>query len=174
MQIVPATVQHSTLLANLGRQTFVDAFGKDNNEADLNEYVDQAFNESTIRQELRDPNATFYIAYEDKIPVGYLKLRKGRGPDQLRAKRVLELQRIYVHQHAIGRGVGARLMQTAITQALRRNAEVLWLGVWEHNPTAMAFYRKWGFRVFGSYTFYVGQDPQTDLLMQKDLSHESI
>ena len=173
IHILPATTQQSLALARLARETFVDAFGKDNDKVNLNEYVTQAFSDSTIRQELTDPAADFYLAYEGEAPLGYLKLRKGEGPDQLRGQCVLELQRIYVHQHAIGRGIGAQLMKTAITSARQQNADTLWLGVWEHNPTAITFYQKWGFSIFGSHLFHMGHDPQTDLLMQA-MIHPSV
>lgn len=172
IHIAPATSHDSTLLTTLSRQTFVDAFGKDNDEADLKAYVEQAFSEPTIRQELSDPNASFYIAYQDDNPIGYLKLRRGKVPDQLQDQWALELQRIYVHQYALGQGVGARLMQTAIDYAQKCHYQVLWLGVWEHNPSAIAFYQKWGFKKFGSHTFMIGQDAQTDWLMQKQLVEE--
>jgi ribosomal protein S18 acetylase RimI-like enzyme len=38
----------------------------------------------------------------------------------------------------------------------------LWLGVWERNPRAIAFYAKSGFVDIGSHDFFVGADRQTD------------
>ena len=46
----------------------------------------------------------------------------------------------------------------------------MWLGVWEFNPRAQAFYEKYGFYEVGRHIFQLGSDPQTDLLMQKDLN----
>jgi ribosomal protein S18 acetylase RimI-like enzyme len=45
----------------------------------------------------------------------------------------------------------------------------MWLGVWEYNPRAQRFYEKNGFRIVGSHVFLLGEDPQTDLLMQREL-----
>ena len=163
VHIIPAAAQHSAVLASLSQQTFVDAFGKDNNPADLNAYVSQAFSKATIRQELLDPSCSFYLAYLHEEPIGYLKLRQGSTPRALQDRKALELQRIYVQQRAVGRGIGARLMQTAIDYARQAGHRVLWLGVWERNPSAIAFYRKWGFAKFGTHTFMIGQDAQTDL-----------
>jgi GNAT superfamily N-acetyltransferase len=44
-----------------------------------------------------------------------------------------------------------------------------WLGVWERNPRANAFYRKVGFTDVGSHVFMVGTDPQTDRIMVRHL-----
>jgi RimJ/RimL family protein N-acetyltransferase len=45
----------------------------------------------------------------------------------------------------------------------------LWLGVWERNPRAIAFYEKCGFRDVGSHDFWVGNDCQTDRIMVTEL-----
>ncbi|GMS48098.1 hypothetical protein NUITMVRE34_13780 [Enterococcus gallinarum] len=45
----------------------------------------------------------------------------------------------------------------------------LWLGVWEHNANALAFYNKMGFRRVGSHSFFMGDDEQTDYLMEKQI-----
>ena len=38
----------------------------------------------------------------------------------------------------------------------------MWLGVWERNERAKAFYARQGFRQVGRQIFVVGSDPQTD------------
>lgn len=50
---------------------------------------------------------------------------------------------------------------------MQLDADVVWLGVWEHNPCALAFYRKWQFEVAGEHVFRLGDDPQRDLLMRR-------
>jgi ribosomal protein S18 acetylase RimI-like enzyme len=45
----------------------------------------------------------------------------------------------------------------------------LWLGVWERNLRALAFYRKWRFDVVGEQIFELGDDPQRDLTMRRDV-----
>jgi ribosomal protein S18 acetylase RimI-like enzyme len=37
--------------------------------------------------------------------------------------------------------------------------------VWEHNPKAIAFYRKFGFETVGDHTFMLGLDRQRDIVM---------
>lgn len=101
--------------------------------------------------------------------IGYLKLRWGSTPRALQGSKALELQRIYVQQRAIGQGIGARSMQTAVDHAHQAAYHILWLGVWEHNPAAITFYQIWGFTKFGTHTFMIGQDAQTNWLMQKSI-----
>ncbi|MEQ9442312.1 MAG: arsenic resistance N-acetyltransferase ArsN2 [Cyclobacteriaceae bacterium] len=169
IEIKPAAPPDATQLTSLGRQTFVDAFEKDNNPQDFWAYVDKAFDETTVQQELADPQSAFFMAYAQGEAVGYLKLRSSHTPDQLEGAKALEIQRIYVQQSAIGKGIGAQLLQTALRYAQANSYTTVWLGVWEHNPRAIAFYQKWGFQLFGSHRFMMGNDPQTDLLMKRDI-----
>ncbi|HEX7807692.1 MAG TPA: GNAT family N-acetyltransferase, partial [Thermoanaerobaculia bacterium] len=53
--------------------------------------------------------------------------------------------------------------------ARNANVQSVWLGVWEHNPRAIAFYEKCGFRITGKHPFLLGSDLQTDLVMTREL-----
>ena len=44
-----------------------------------------------------------------------------------------------------------------------------WLGVWERNPRAIAFYGKSGFIEVGSHVFMDGSDAQRDLVLVSPL-----
>jgi ribosomal protein S18 acetylase RimI-like enzyme len=77
---------------------------------------------------------------------------------------------LYVSAEAIGTGVGAVLMRSSIERARDSCYESLWLGVWEHNHRAKAFYERWGFVPVGTETFLLGSDEQADVLMQLVLS----
>jgi ribosomal protein S18 acetylase RimI-like enzyme len=39
-------------------------------------------------------------------------------------------------------------MEHVLQQAAQAGCDAVWLGVWEHNPRALAFYRKWQFVPF--------------------------
>ena len=60
-------------------------------------------------------------------------------------------------------------MAAVDTTARTLGTDALWLGVWERNPRAQAFYRTCGFAVVGTHTFVVGSDPQTDHVMARPL-----
>ena len=77
--------------------------------------------------------------------------------------------RFYVDKPWQGRGLAAQLMRAVEKRALERGARELWLGVWERNERAQAFYRKHGFRQVGTQIFVVGTDPQTDHVMLREL-----
>jgi diamine N-acetyltransferase len=60
-------------------------------------------------------------------------------------------------------------MQSCLDYIQQQGCDTVWLGVWEHNPRAIAFYEKWGFEKFGAHDFLLGTDLQTDILMKKKL-----
>jgi len=47
------------------------------------------------------------------------------------------------------------------------HCDVVWLGVWEQNNRALAFYQKFGFKKTGDHIFCVGDDPQRDVILSR-------
>ena len=166
-----ASVDDARLLTDLSYATFWDAFADHPKNApdDLADYMRQAFNIGQIASELAHVNSLFFIAELDGKPAGYAKLIRGTTEHGITAARPIELSRLYSHQEFLGKGVGRDLMNACFEYAELHDHDVMWLGVWEYNPRAQAFYIKNGFREVGKHTFQLGSDPQTDLLMQKEL-----
>lgn len=164
-----AKVDDAGLLAKLGARTFSETFADNNSAADMADYLSSAFNETRQATELADPHCAFQIAEVNGVAVGYALLRSGRAPDGVSNDKPIELVRLYVSREHLGRGVGAQLMEVCIREAGQLGYHTIWLGVWEHNHRAQAFYRKWNFREVGTHIFQLGADAQTDLLMERSL-----
>src|SRR3954469_24393017 len=158
----------STLL-EMGIRTFNEAFADVNRPEDMEAYLGEAFAEEQVATEMGDPLSTFLIAESDGSPVGYAKLYRGEVPDCVTGKHPIELARLYVVRNVYGLGVGNALMNGLINIARQEGYETMWLGVWEHNERAKAFYRKHGFTEVGSHIFQLGSDAQTDLVMERRL-----
>ena len=158
-------------LTDLAYTTFWDAFAAHPKNApdDLNHYMRQAFSVEQITAELADEKSIFLLAEIDCELAGYSKLILDNVESGVTATRPVELSRLYSQQKFLGKGVGQTLMDACFERAQQDSRDVIWLGVWEYNPRAQRFYEKNGFRVVGSHTFQLGNDPQTDLLMQKEI-----
>lgn len=171
IRIRPASAVDAAILTDLAYTTFWDAFAHHPKNApdDLNHYMRQAFNIEQISAELQDENSIFLIAELESGPAGYAKIIIGSIESGVTAERPVELSRLYSHQEFLGKGVGQALMDASILRAKQEGCDVMWLGVWEFNPRAQRFYERNGFRVVGRHTFQLGSDPQTDLLMQRDV-----
>lgn len=164
-----ATVEDAPLLAELGARTFAETFAADNRPEDMTAYLASSFGRSQQAAELADPHSRVLIAEIDGVAAGYAKLHAGPPPQSVTDKKPIELVRLYVSQEWLGRGVGAALMQACISEAMEQDYRTIWLGVWEHNSRARAFYRKWKFREVGEHIFQLGDDSQRDILMERSV-----
>ncbi len=165
-----AKIDDVGLLAELGARTFSETFAADNSPADMAAYLASSFSGEQQAAELADAHSTFHIAETNGVAVGYAMLRSGSWLDGVTDDKPIELVRLYVSREHLGRGVGAALMRVCMNEASHHGHRTLWLGVWEHNHRAQAFYRKWNFHEVGTHVFQLGDDPQTDILMQRSIS----
>src|SRR5947208_1894508 len=155
------------LLTEIGARTFSETFAPDNKPEDMTAYIATSFNLAQQEMELSDSRSTFLIAEIDGVAVGYARLHAGDVSKSVEGERPIELVRLYVSAEWHGRGVGEALMRACISDAHEEGYRTLWLGVWEHNSRARAFYRKWAFHEVGEHTFQLGADRQTDILMER-------
>jgi ribosomal protein S18 acetylase RimI-like enzyme len=164
-----ASAVDAPLLAQLAARTFQETFAADNKPEDMTAYLTAAFGPEKQAAELADPRSIFFIAEANDAAAGYAQLHAGDAPPCIEGPNSIELSRIYVAKEFLGRGVGEALMRACMDEASRAGHHTIWLGVWEKNERAQAFYRKWGFQVVGQHIFQLGSDPQTDLLMARAL-----
>ena len=152
-------------LAELGARTFTQAFGADNRPEDLAAHLDEAYGEAQQRQEIEDPGFVTLLAVDGERLLGFAQLRRHAAPSGVTLADCAELYRFYLDQEVHGMGVAQQLMAEVKLAAKAMSCLNLWLGVWERNPRAIAFYAKCGFVDRGSKVFVVGADRQTDRVM---------
>jgi diamine N-acetyltransferase len=169
IKIRPANANDNVILAEFGAQAFLDSFAADNQPEDIAAYIASAFYPEKQAGELADPSAVFLIAEIGNETAGYARLKESKPPASVAGKEPIELVRIYAGKVWIGQGVGAALMNACLEEAAQRGCDTMWLGVWERNERAIAFYRKWGFVEVGTQSFQLGSDLQTDVVMQVKL-----
>ena len=157
-------------LAALAARTFSEAFGADNRPSDLAAHVEASYGVRQQTGELIDRDYITLLAEVDGELAAFAQLRRGEVPSCVRSDAAVELMRFYVDARWHGRGVAQRLMQHVREGARELGARELWLGVWERNPRAIAFYAKCGFRDVGTKDFFVGPDRQTDRVMVAQLA----
>lgn len=157
------------ILSKLSRKTFIDAFEKQNNPTDFQEYIKNAFSLSTLNDELSNLDSHFFFVYENQKLIGYFKLNEFNAQSELKEKEGIELQRIYVINEYQGRNLGAQILLKIMEIANQKKKKYIWLGVWERNLDAIRFYKKYGFIKFDTHPYYIGSDKQTDWLMLKKL-----
>jgi GNAT superfamily N-acetyltransferase len=175
--IVPTRIRHAVpadadVLAAVGARTFSDTFLPDNKREDVETYVASAFGGARQLAELRNPDVTTLLMESDDAagvysPIGYAQIHDVAAPECVTGRAPIELARFYLDRAYHGQGLAGRFMGAVLRVAEERGAHTMWLGVWEHNPRAIAFYRKQGFIDVGSHVFMLGSDPQTDRIMSR-------
>lgn len=157
------------LLIEVSKETFISTFKDSNTEENLKEYIEKAFSREKMLSEVLNENSVFYILYNEKIPVGYLKLNEGEGQSDIKDSNSIEIERIYIVKELQNKGIGKMLLDKAIEFALYKNKDYIWLGVWEKNEKAIAFYKKNDFKIISQHSFFMGEEEQLDYIMKKDL-----
>lgn len=169
IQIVACTIRDWDTLRDISYQTFDETFRPGNTHENMEAYLSQAFTEEKLKSELQNTNSEFHFIYLHDRLAGYLKVNIGDAQTEDMGRDALEIERIYIKNDFQKKGLGKQLYNKALTLARNYRCSKMWLGVWEHNPNAIEFYEKMGFKSVGKHHFVMGDDPQTDIIMEKKL-----
>lgn len=168
--IYKVSLQDVEALQAIGRVTFSQTFSEHNNAEDMEAYLKTSYAIEKLTAEINNPESEFYFAKENENIIGYLKINTGKAQTEIKNLDAFEIERIYVDQAYLGKKIGQILFQKALQLAKQKKAAYVWLGVWEENHRAIAFYKKNGFVPFDKHIFKLGNDEQTDIMMKLDLS----
>ena len=160
-----ATEADAQVLSDLSSITFNYFRNMHNNkDKDVDLYISTHFSKEKQFQELINKQKIIFIAYSDDKAVGYAMLTKGTTEQCLLHANSIELQRLYVLQSFHRQGIASQLMHTCLNEC--NEYDSIWLGVWEHNTTAIRFYETFKFKNVGTHIFQFGSDPQIDLIYE--------
>lgn len=156
-------------LQAISTTTFIETFKEQNSPEDLTAYLEKAYDLKQLEREIANPSSLFFFVYFDGEVAGYLKVNIDNAQTEAMGEGYLEVERIYIKKTFQKLGLGKLLMNKAYEIALEQKKNSIWLGVWEENENAIAFYQKKGFVQSGSHSFYMGDDEQVDLIMVKTI-----
>jgi diamine N-acetyltransferase len=169
----------AAMLSEFAERIFRETFEATNDPEDMAGYLAEAFGAERQRAEIAAPAAIVLLAEDiagsDAVAplVGYSHLTPGESPGSVHGPNPLELKRFYIDRAWQGTGLAQALMRATLDAAMAAGARTLWLGVWEHNPRAIAFYRKFAFIPVGTHDFMLGRDRQTDLIMARPVTTDA-
>ncbi len=168
LQFHKCTLEELELLQELSLNTFVEAFGAQNEQEDMEAYCNVAFSMAKLKEELMDIDSIFYFVKSREIIVGYFKINIESAQNEP-IEGGFEIERIYLLTPYQGIGIGQLMFDKIFTLARKMKKTHLWLGVWEKNYGAIRFYERNGFKQFDKHSFLLGKDLQMDLLMELKL-----
>ena len=161
-----ATISDLEIIQKISKQTFLETFEEVNTPENMENYVRENFNSAKVALEINNPESVFYLATLDNETIAYFKLNFGNAQTEIYNAQSMEIHRIYVLKEFHGKKIGQLLLNEAIKIGQESGVDSIWLGVWEENHKAIQFYSKNDFVEFDKHTFTLGNDVQTDLLME--------
>ncbi len=156
-------------LQEISYETFNETFRDQNSHENIDAYLERAFNLEQLEKELSNRFSQFFFVYFNNEVAGYLKININDDQSEEMGDESLEIERIYIKNKFQKHGLGKYLLDEAVEIAVRHNKKKMWLGVWEKNENAIAFYKKMGFIQTGAHSFYMGDEEQIDNIMIKTL-----
>ncbi|MBU8772646.1 GNAT family N-acetyltransferase [Cytobacillus oceanisediminis] len=169
INIKKCTLEDLSRLQEISYETFNETFKEQNSPENMEAYLEKAFNRKQLKTELSQRSSQFYFVEIDGETAGYLKVNTDEAQTEEMGDEALEIERIYIRSPFQKQGLGKYLFNKALEVAMEQNKKRIWLGVWEKNEKAIAFYKKMGFVQTGAHSFYMGDEEQTDFIMAKIL-----
>lgn len=166
LQIIEVNEHELELLQRISRLTFFETFANQNTPENMHLYMNECLSLEKIREEFHQSHSSFYFIKVNNNVAGYFKISFSNQHGETPLEKTLEIERLYLLKPAQGTGIGQKTMQQIKEIATANAVSTLWLGVWENNRSAIQFYEKSGFSVFGEHIFKLGNDNQRDLLMK--------
>ena len=166
-----AREEDAPFIALLGRTTFTETFGHFfRDQQDLIDYYNSTFSVQKIEDGMKKQTNVFWIAFVNRLPVGYAKLKLHSSSEFIDSKDVCQLQKIYVLKDFLSMGIGFELQDSLLRKAKELGFTNIWLSVLNSNERAINFYRKTGFENIGNHDFQIGKEHFEFTAMLKTLA----
>jgi diamine N-acetyltransferase len=157
VSIRQSTKEDASILAQMGRQTFIESHSHSAPDHVINEYVQNNYNETAIRGSLKDPANKFHIIYYDDQPAGYSKIIFNHPHAGIPNKNVSKLEKIFLLGRFYDLKLGKQLLAFNIDLAKLHGQSGIWLFVWIENERAIRFYKNHGFQIIGDHNFRLSE-----------------
>ena len=172
MKLRPATEADAPTLAELGRASFVAAFGHLYQPDDLAAFLAEYRTPEKFLQHLADPPTLIQLAEVDGELAAYCLIVRGHKFDEQgepRPERPVFISQLYCAPGMTGRGLGAALIEWAIAQGRAWGGDAVQLSVFSDNLGAQRFYQRYGFGKVADIDFWVGNHRDAEFLYELKL-----
>ncbi|MBG6237210.1 tRNA (guanine37-N1)-methyltransferase [Mycetocola sp. CAN_C7] len=174
LRIRRATTTDAAGLAELARLTFPLACPPNSAPEDIQDFIATQLSSERFADYLADHGRVLVVAEDDAGLCGYTMLVRGEPADPdvaaaITVRPTIELSKVYVLAGSHGRGVSAPLIAATLDAARSTDSAGIWLGVNQLNGRALRFYEKNGFSVVGEKTFQLGENFESDFVMERSL-----
>jgi diamine N-acetyltransferase len=148
-----ARSEDASCLAALGAQSWLHTYATDGIRHSIARYVHEHLTPEAFRSQISRDDAATIVAEVDDHLVGYAVLELAK-PCPIRKLASSHLDKLYVQEHFLGRGIGFSLLQAVRAESGNRgDRSGVWLTVNSLNNRARAFYSRQGFVDIG-HTYF--------------------
>jgi len=155
LQILKANIDHSDLIIELGRQTFIESHGHSASIEDITCFNNKTYNKEILQKEFQDPNIQYHIIYYRGKAAGFSKIESYASNKYIKDIDVSKLDRIYLLTEFYHLGLGSKLLEYNIKLSKKEIQKGIWLAVWTENARAIKFYCKMGFKILGAHSYEI-------------------
>jgi ribosomal protein S18 acetylase RimI-like enzyme len=152
-----ATVAHSKLLSDLGKECFLQSHGHSAPKEAIDTFIAKNYSKIAFEKELMNPANIYHLLLVDQEIAGYSKIVLNSTNPNIAAQNITKLDRLYLLKKFHHKNLGDTLMNFNIELSKQHQQIGIWLAVWVENIQAINFYNKKGFRVVGSYNFEISE-----------------
>lgn len=164
-----AIVSDAPTISFLGRKTFTETFAHLFNKEELNDYLDNTFDQAKLEKSILKNQNIFGILYLSDVPAGYYKIKKGLHYDQSINEDSVQLQKIYILHDYLNLKLGNVMMDHIMYLKEIAVCKTMWLLVLSTNARAVHFYLKQGFKKISDYYYTIGSRRLAYDLMSKNM-----
>ena len=155
--IVKANLTDVKLLSEISVRSFLPAHGHSASKEDIDSYISKNFSEENFIKELTDIKNQYFVMYHNDKVAGYSKVVLNSKNENVSAKDITLMSRLYVLEEFYGLGLGKELFNFNVNFSKENNQKGIWLAVWIENKRAINFYQKKGFVKVGVYDFEISE-----------------
>lgn len=169
------TAGDTDALAELGRDSFNDAFAHLYASENLNMFLEKIYAPASIEAEIANPDRLYRVAVMDGELVGYCKLSLQTSftteiGTSLAGRKIMDLSQLYIRSDVTGQNIGDALTQWALKEARVRQYDDILLSVYAENYRAHRFYARYGFTKYADTYFMVGNHRDEEFLYRLQLT----
>lgn len=157
IQVIKASIKHTELIAEIGKQSFLDSHKNCASKEELNHFVNENYTSKALLEELKNSKYYYHVIYLNNIAVGFSKIELDTPYKNEHDSGLAKLDRIYLLKEYHGKGLGAKLLEFNIQFSKTKKQNGIWLFTWVENKRAINFYLKEGFTVVGKHDYKISE-----------------
>ncbi len=157
MTLRKAEISDASSIAAISIEVWIGTYLKRGVNSRFADFALQEFTPSKIRQLIRDPNEFTLVSDNDEGIDGFIRLSSERNAPIV-GWSGMEISTFYVQPRHHGKGIGKRLLKSALQCCLDKKAGLVWLTTNAENDPAIAFYLAQGFEQIGETLFHIGDE----------------